>query len=137
MHILRSAISVYMIQILYIVRIRLSDGPSSRAGHVEVFTNSTGGLVNAQWGTICSDNWNILNARVVCHQLGYPDAVAAPLAARYGQGAGPIWLDNVQCLGNESDLFACVHNGIGFHDCKHEGDASVECLGTNAIIWVW
>ena len=115
---------------LNIARIRLIDGPSLRAGRVEVYTNSTGGLVNAQWGTICDDNWDIQDARVICHQLGFLDAVAAPLAARYGQGAGPIWLDNVQCLGNESNLFACMHNGIGSHSCKHEEDASVECSGS-------
>ena len=94
-----------------------------------MYTNSTGGLDNAEWGTICDDNWDIQGARVVCQQLGYPDAVSAPLNARYGQGTGPIWLDDIQCIGNESDIFACTHNGIGSHNCKHEADASAECSG--------
>lgn len=66
---------------------------------------------------------------MVCHQLGYLDALAAPLLAHYGQGSGRIWLDNLHCLGTEPDLFTCVHNGIGEHDCDHGKDASVECLG--------
>ena len=81
------------------------------------------------WGTVCDDNWDIQDARVVCHELGYPYALAAPVNAHYGEGTGPIWLDNLQCLGTELDVFACVHNGIGEHDCDHNEDASAECLG--------
>ena len=94
-----------------------------------MYINSTGGLDNAEWGTVCDDNWDIQDTRVVCRQLGYPDAVAAPLFARYSQGSGPIWLNNVQCFGNESDIFACVHDGISNHNCKHDEDASAECSG--------
>jgi len=55
--------------------------------------------------------------------------MAALLSAHYGQGTGPIWIDDVQCLGTESDLFTCRHNGIGNHNCEHYKDASVECSG--------
>ena len=65
---------------------------------------------------------------MICHQLGYPYAVAAPLSAHYGEGSGPIWLDNIHCLGNESDIFTCAYSGVGNHDCTHNEDASVECL---------
>ena len=111
-------------------RVRLINGPNSHTGRVEVYANSTGGLDNAQWGTICDDNWDIQDARVICRQLGYPDAVAAPLSAHYGQGTGPILLDDVQCLGNELDLFMCAYNRNGYHNCKHDKDASAECSGT-------
>ena len=94
-----------------------------------MYTNSTGGFDNAEWGTICDDFWGILDARVVCRQLGFPDAVSAPRFARYGQGTGPIWLDDVSCLGTEPDLFACGHIGIGNHNCRHFEDASAECSG--------
>lgn len=105
------------------------NGPNQYTGRVEVYTNQTGGLDNAQWGTVCDNNWNIQDARVVCHQLGYPDAVSAPLSGHYGQGTGPIWIDDVECLGTESDLFACVHNEISNQNCDHDKDASVECSG--------
>ena len=94
-----------------------------------MYTNSTGGFDSAEWGTICDDFWGIQDARVVCRQLGFPDAVSAPRFARYGQGTGPIWLDDVSCLGTEPDLFACGHIGIGNHNCRHFEDASAECLG--------
>ena len=65
----------------------------------------------------------------MCRQLGFLDAVSAPRSSHYGQGTGPIWLDDVNCLGSEPDLFTCGHNGIGNHDCRHFEDASAECSG--------
>ena len=47
--------------------------------------------------------------------------------AFFGEGTGPIWLDNVFCTGLESQLLDCPHNGIGFHNCRHSDDASVNC----------
>ena len=94
-----------------------------------MYTNSSGGLDNAEWGTICDDFWDIADASVVCRQLGFPDTVAAPRSAHYGQGIGPIWLSNVSCHGNELDFLACGHTGIGNHICQHTKDSSVECVG--------
>ena len=114
-------------------RVRLTDGPNPRAGRVEVYTNSIGGLDSGEWGTVCDDSWDIQDARVVCRQLGYPNAVAALSSAHNGQGSPPIWFDGVQCLGNELDLFECMHSGIAYHRCN-DNDASVECSGTYTII---
>jgi len=117
----------------YIDRVRLIDGSNSASGRVEVYITSSGDPDNGEWGTVCDDNWDILDARVVCHQLGYLDAEAAPLSAYYGQGIGTIWLENLQCFGTEPDLFACIHNGIGEHDCDHSKDASAKCLGISIL----
>jgi len=114
----------------YIARVRLVNGPNPHLGCVEIYTNSTGGLDNGEWGSICDGNWNFKDARVVCHQLGYLDAVVAPMSTHFGQGNGPIWLNLVQCLGTESDLFLCRNNGIAKHICDHGKYASAECLGT-------
>ena len=111
-------------------RVRLVNGTAPGTGRVEVYTTSSDNVHNREWGTICDDNWDIQDARVICRQLGYPDALAAQWSAYYGQGTGRIWLDDLQCLGTELDLFACAHNGIGEHNCDHSEDASVECLGT-------
>ena len=45
----------------------------------------------------------------------------------YGSGSGPIWLTNVRCQGNESDLGECVHDNFRVTDCTHSEDVSIYC----------
>ncbi len=82
---------------------------------------------NGRWGTVCDDGWDIDDARVVCRQLGFPDAVAAYQGSRVPDGTGQIWLDGVRCTGDESSLFSCSHKGLGVHNCGHAEDAGVLC----------
>ena len=101
--------------------VRLVNGPSHWEGRVEIFFQGS-------WGTVCDDNWDNRDARVVCRQLGHSTNDAeAFLAARYGQGSGPILLDNVGCSGYESSLDRCRSNGWYHHDCRHQEDAGVRC----------
>ena len=57
-----------------------------------------------------------------------PDATAYSFA-RFGQGSGPIYLDQVSCTGREEMLGDCNANPIGVHDCSHFEDAGVGCQG--------
>ena len=107
---------------MLILAVRLVGG-SHDEGRVEVYYNGT-------WGTVCDDFWDIRDARVVCRQLGFPDAEAAYRNANFGQGIGQIWLDNVGCTGYESSLFSCSHSGVGSHNCGHSEDAGVRCNDT-------
>nr|XP_047911199.1 deleted in malignant brain tumors 1 protein-like isoform X5 [Anser cygnoides] len=103
-------------------RVRLVNGPSRCAGRVEVFHNK-------QWGTVCDDGWDLSDAKVVCQHLGCGTAVSAPGKAHFGQGADPIWLDDVECTGTEANFSHCNLNGWGLHNCNHEEDAGVVCSG--------
>lgn len=47
--------------------------------------------------------------------------------ATYGQGTGPILLDNVRCSGSELSILECPQNPIGQHNCAHAEDAGVTC----------
>ena len=100
--------------------IRLVGGSWNGEGRVEIFYNS-------YWGTICDDDWDITDARVVCRQLGFLDPVSAPTSAHFGAGSGRIWLDDVGCSGTESSIANCKHRGWGVENCNHDEDASVIC----------
>ena len=52
----------------------------------------------------------------------------ARINAAFGQGNGPIFLDDVMCNGLESRLFDCTHRGIEVEDCNHNEDAGVTCV---------
>ena len=43
----------------------------------------------------------------------------------------PIWLDGVGCSSGSIlfRLIDCTHNGIGIHDCTHNEDVALVCLG--------
>lgn len=43
--------------------VRLVDGQSSLEGRLEICNNTV-------WGTVCNENWDESDARVVCRQLG-------------------------------------------------------------------
>ncbi|XP_060590612.1 deleted in malignant brain tumors 1 protein-like isoform X2 [Ruditapes philippinarum] len=105
------------------LQVRLVGGSNSNEGRVEVRYNGT-------WGTVCDDNWNIHNARVVCGMLQYPVQNARPrMGGFFGQGTGQIWLDDVNCLGNETSLALCGHASWGTNNCGHSEDAGVVCGG--------
>ena len=104
----------------YFTAVRLVNSYLSHAGRVEVLYSGT-------WGTICSDYWDLPDAEVVCHQLGYDGALRAVRNAAFGQGTGQIWLDDVQCMGNERSISHCNHLGLGAHNCRHYQDAGVVC----------
>ena len=52
------------------------------------------------------------------------------LTVGFSSGVGVIWLDNVQCEGNESRLIDCPANQLGFHDCLHSRDVGIACSAT-------
>ncbi|NXW93415.1 NETR protein, partial [Alopecoenas beccarii] len=89
-------------------------------GRVEVYHDG-------KWGTICDDQWDDRDAEVVCRQLGLSGNPKALSWAHYGQGSGPILLDEVECSGNELSLDQCKKSDWGQQNCDHIEDAGVSC----------
>ena len=111
--------------------VRLVNGLSNNScsGRVEVF-------LQGQWATVCDRGWDLVDAKVVCRQVGCGRVLSAPRGATFGRGQGPIGLDNVHCNGHESDLTQCGHRGLWTHDCGHSEDAGVVCEGNTFNKWL-
>ena len=61
-------------------------------------------------------------------QYYYVSGAVAYSRANFGQGIGPIMLDDVQCnLLDHRRLLSCPHRGLQQHNCGHSEDAGVSC----------
>ena len=90
-------------------------GKSEREGRVEI-------CYNGVWGTVCDYGWDQVDANIVCKQLGFNYQQAFPINnSRFGDGEGPVLLENVRCNQIHSNLSQCVdfqHIGT-FRHCMH------------------
>ena len=99
----------------------MANGNEHSYGRVEVKYNNT-------WGTVCQYGFSILSANVVCKQLGFTRGASRVLGgAYYGPGNDKIWLNNVRCTGNESNIAGCSHSYWGKTACNHSDDVSIIC----------
>ena len=82
---------------------RLVNGSYPTEGLVDFYHNNT-------WDTVCAVSWDIPEARVLCRSIGYPDAIKAHFDVAYRMNyTGPVQMDIVDCVGNESSLFDCSY----------------------------
>lgn len=129
--------------------VRLSGGVhNSPSGRVEV-------CLNGVWGSVCdrSGHWQSLshNVATVCRQLGLPtdgelivrvfiivatilSMIGGYVTSLFGGGTGPVFLDEVQCVGTENEILSCLNAGIGHHKCgegleAHKFDVGIICAG--------
>uniref|UniRef100_A0A8B9ZG94 Soluble scavenger receptor cysteine-rich domain-containing protein SSC5D n=1 Tax=Anas platyrhynchos TaxID=8839 RepID=A0A8B9ZG94_ANAPL len=102
------------------VEVRLADGGSRCAGRVEV-------KHQGQWGNVCSDYWDMSDAAVVCRELQCGTALSVHGAAQLGEGSGPVWDRELQCVGNESVLSFCPTVATRDQPCTHSNGTHVTC----------
>ena len=61
----------------------------------------------------------------------------------FEQGTGPVFLDEVQCSGEEAQLAECSHAGIRDHNCgrrtlksNHKFDVAIKCNGKLCFLFL-
>ncbi|XP_068710420.1 scavenger receptor cysteine-rich type 1 protein M160-like isoform X2 [Montipora foliosa] len=87
--------------------VRLTGSPISNAGRVEVFYAGI-------WVTINGYGWSLIDAHVVCRQLGYPGAISSGQSDQFGFGKSAVGFQYVRCLGNESSFQECPKSVAGY-----------------------
>eukprot|EP00075_Anas_platyrhynchos_P014543 XP_027303796.1 scavenger receptor cysteine-rich domain-containing protein SCART1-like [Anas platyrhynchos] len=66
-------------------------------------------------------------AEVVCRELQCGTALSVHGAAQLGEGAGPVWDRELQCVGNESVLSFCPTATTRDQPCTHSNGTHVTC----------
>ena len=87
-------------------------------------------------GTVCDDSFDLADGDVVCHMLGYSHALEVLGGfgfyfdeRRQDSNLGPVWIDDLQCRGNETSIEECTFPGWGITDCLHYEDVYLICSG--------
>ncbi|XP_060086246.1 deleted in malignant brain tumors 1 protein-like [Ylistrum balloti] len=111
------------------VKIRLVNGANNEEGRVEVFHNN-------RWGTVCDDEFDDREAKVICRMLGFNGTALALGDAFFGEGSGTIQMDELACSGRENNIGLCRFDGFGNNDCDHSEDAGVVCNAGNQNLTV-
>ena len=102
--------------------VALFGGGSPCEGRLEVYHNGI-------WGTVCADRFTEATAKVVCHSLGFGYNGQTMSVGMYGVGKGMVWLDGVHCDGTEIHIGECSHREWGTHNCTHNEDVAISCVG--------
>lgn len=56
------------------------------------------------------------------------------LNSKFQQGDGPIFLDGLECDGDENDLLSCRRSALlGVADCSHAEDVGIICPGNKVL----
>ncbi|XP_062576045.1 deleted in malignant brain tumors 1 protein-like isoform X2 [Saccostrea cucullata] len=102
--------------------IKLSNGNATNEGFIEVF-------INGKWGAVCDQVWDNDDAKVACRSLGYSGGVAVNSSV-FGPGNEYIWLDGINCNGNEGSLLQCTDSVTGSNECNSGRIVGVVCYPT-------
>ena len=100
--------------------VRLVGGDNRCSGRVEI--NDRKG-----WKSVCDSHFGAKAADVVCRDLQCGRALSVTRASPSGEGTGPIWDRELQCVGNESTLSSCPMGTPQDQPCTQTSTTAVSC----------
>lgn len=105
------------------IEVQLRGGRYPYEGRVEVK------IGKRDWGLICGDGWSLLEANVICQQLGLGYGQAAVQSSYFGGHHHNIVISGIKCTGRESNLTECLYESLGKVSCpgREENIAGVSC----------
>lgn len=98
--------------------VRLVDGANTCSGRLEV-------LHNDKWKPVCSAFWDLLDATVVCKELGCGSARETNM--ENPQPKPSAWLSVIGCTGFEASLMDCEKDLWGSYTCERYAGVVCRC----------
>ena len=96
--------------------IKVEDPQCTKAGALCLGSTVRAPSINASSGNIfvggrpvCDDSWNLVDAEVLCRQLGFHGVEYITSRSRFGYVSGHFSMNQVECLGTENQLVDCLH----------------------------
>ena len=107
---------------IFVVAVRLTGSELVNYGRVELWSDDG-------WYSVCDENFDDMDATVVCRALGYVTGKSQCCSAlgRIGT-ANPIMFSNFSCTGTEADPKLCPF--VKSSTCRNGHYVSVLCLKT-------
>lgn len=106
------------------IPVRLVGGSGAHEGRLQLY-------LKGRWGTVCDYGWNIQNAALVCHQLGYSlNPQDWQLLRSQLPNAGTsedVLVANVRCTQHDQDVTKCRAEYEFENSCSHENDVGLRC----------
>lgn len=114
------------------------EGPTAESVALLRGGNRCEGLVRVQLGgqqgPVCGDRWGLLEAAVICRQLGCGGAHVAPTYVVWPQERQPSLLQGVRCRGTEASLWDCAPGSWEpLRACECECISAVHCTGRRPL----
>lgn len=98
-------------------------GSNAREGRVQVSRDG-------KWGSVCGETWGIIEAMVVCRQLGLGYAKEAYSENEFGSAENRrVIMSSVKCHHTDISIYNCLHDEWDEVNCTSEDAfAGVMCV---------
>lgn len=106
-------------------RLILKNGNNPCEGHIEVYHNS-------KWGYVGDTKWSRNTEEVVCRSTHCGKPVSTEHILRPNDST--VWLNEITCNGQESDLWDCLYPGWGISTFRKDDMKKIKCSSKAGLL---